>query len=154
MARRAEAADLITPYEPAKRLWQEWHSVPGERDSEDLEYPIRLSRVTADAFRIVELLTPSSALESLFDSLVAVWLDETRYESSVERIVLHTAYQQIIGLGPMAIPLILRDLANRPNHWFWALTALSREDPASDLDSLQDARDAWLVWGRQHGYID
>lgn len=43
---------------------------------------------------------------------------------------MHPAYQQIIGMGEKALPLILRDLRDRPTgHWFWALNAITGEEP-------------------------
>jgi len=36
---------------------------------------------------------------------------------------VRSAYQQIIDMGLAVIPLILRELEQRPNHWFAALRA-------------------------------
>lgn len=68
---------------------------------------------------------------------------------------MHPAYQRIIGLGPAVIPLILADLARQPDHWFWALKALTGEDPVSpgDRGKMAAMSEAWLRWGRANGYI-
>jgi len=65
------------------------------------------------------------------------------------------SYQQIIGLGPSAIPLILRELENEPGHWFWALAALTGENPAGQgaVGNVEAMRQAWLQWGRERGYL-
>lgn len=68
---------------------------------------------------------------------------------------MHPAYQRIIGLGPIAIGLILRELQERPEQWFWALKALTGEDPVSPQSRGQVAAmtAAWLAWGQQRGYV-
>jgi hypothetical protein len=40
------------------------------------------------------------------------------------------AYYKIIGMGMAAVPFILKDLEqNEPNHWLWALHAITEENP-------------------------
>jgi hypothetical protein len=94
-------------------------------------------------------------LEQLFTELAREWRAETAVHSSVTKKAMHPAYQRIIGMGPAVIPLILRDLEREPDHWFWALTALTGEDPippedAGDIDKMAQA---WLARGKQLGYI-
>ena len=38
-------------------------------------------------------------------------------------------YQQIIGLGSCAVPLILAELRRETDHWSWALEAITGESP-------------------------
>ena len=94
----------------------------------------------------------SAAERATFERLAAQWEAETLATPSLEGIVLNHAYQQIIGLGPAAIPLILERLEASSDHWFWALTALARQDVAADEDTLEGARAAWLRWGRAMGF--
>jgi len=69
--------------------------------------------------------------------------------------VLHPAYQRIIGMGPAAIPLILREMKKKPGHWLWALDALTNgESPASGSQNLMEATEAWLRWGESRGYLN
>ncbi len=91
-------------------------------------------------------------LERLFDALVAQWRADTVFLSSVDKMATHPAYQRIIGLGRQALPLILRELQQKPDHWFWALHAISGEDPVQPGDNFDKAVAAWLAWGRQRGY--
>ena len=101
-------------------------------------------------------------LERIFNRLVQSVLSETRSESSTHRIAIHPAYQQIIGLGQPAVPLLLREIEMRSGRWFWALKSISREDPVPAGDSPQGRLchrgktkkmiDAWLAWGKQKGY--
>lgn len=90
----------------------------------------------------------------LFEELANRWEVETALESVVTRKATHPAYQQIIGMGKPALPLILARLRQRPGQWFWALTAISGQDPAHDEITVAGARDVWLRWGAERGLID
>lgn len=90
----------------------------------------------------------SPTLDETFIRLRDRWQSETRHFSSTTRRVLHPAYQAIIGLGPAAVPLLLRELEQNVDSWFWALHAITREDPAPDDargDGDRIAR-AWMEW--------
>ena len=66
------------------------------------------------------------------------------------------SYQQIIGRGLDVVPLILRELQQQTDHWFWALEAITGENPVS-RDGAGDMRasaDAWLEWGQRNGLVD
>lgn len=95
-----------------------------------------------------------SAKKADFDALVAQWRPRARRVSVPETVAMLPAYQQMIGLGRDAIPLILGRLATDPSsHWFWALEAIAREDPTDSQSTVQEAVDAWLRWGRAKGYV-
>lgn len=91
-----------------------------------------------------------------FNELADRWSGETLRLSSMTQIVLHPAYQQIIGMGPDALPLIFARLTHQPGHWFWALNAITGENPvqAEDLGDVRRMSDIWLQWAQTHGYID
>src|ERR1019366_7157279 len=79
------------------------------------------------------------------------------YSSSIAKMAMCQSYQEIIGLGPKAIGLILGELRSQkdPEHWFWALAAISGANPVP-VDSRGKTKEmaaAWLRWGREHGYI-
>lgn len=103
----------------------------------------------------VRLYHTESDVERIFDELAEEWREGTRLTSSLTDMVLHPAYQRIIGMGPKAISLILRELQERPAHWFWALSAITGEDPVDPEDAgrLNKMTEAWLKWGRQRGYL-
>ena len=91
-----------------------------------------------------------------FQQLSKRWKKETVSSSDVMEMVLHPAYQKIIDMGEDAIPLILNDLIqNGPHHWFWALAAITRDNPVTDdtPTNLKAVTEAWLKWGRERGYI-
>ena len=66
----------------------------------------------------------------------------------------HPAFQEIIGLGDAVVPLMLRDLEERPRLWVWALPKISGADPVSEPDpgKIRKMDEAWLKWGKEHGY--
>jgi hypothetical protein len=80
------------------------------------------------------------------------WRQETAFISSPRELFLHDAYQQIIGLGPQAVPLILAELRDEPGLWHWALHAITRANPIpDDFDGgTQQIAELWLKWGRQN----
>ncbi len=92
--------------------------------------------------------------EPSFRSLAAQWRAETAALSSVQQMVLHPAYQRIIGLGPAVIPLLLQELRREPDHWFWALHAITGETPVGPNSTFDEAVAAWLEWGRSRGLVD
>ena len=104
-------------------------------------------------------LTPPVAadplLEQTFLALAARWRKETAVFSSVTRMSMHPAYQRIIGMGPRVLPLIVRELRRERDHWFWALTAITGEDPvppddAGDIDKMTEA---WLRLAEQREWL-
>lgn len=106
-------------------------------------------------FPLVQRDEPSIADEAMFRALAALWRRDTMNISSTSRMALHPAYQRIIGMGSVAVPLILRELQERPDWWFWALRAITGVDPVPSgcRGSLHSAAAAWLEWGRGHGYL-
>jgi len=95
-------------------------------------------------------VSPLPQVDTIFEQLRHDWEAGTRFDSSVTAMVRHPSYLEIIGLGPIALPLILRALDEKPQHWFWALRSITRTDPAADQQTVEGARDAWLRWGRDH----
>ncbi|MBX3410494.1 MAG: hypothetical protein KF859_11480 [Phycisphaeraceae bacterium] len=90
-----------------------------------------------------------------FRSLAQQWRSETQWLSSTTQIAMHPAYQAIIGMGAEALPLILEDLRQNSGHWYWALKAISNEDPVvpRDRGSVKKMKSAWLQWGETKGLV-
>lgn len=98
--------------------------------------------------------TSNAGLEENFLQLSQQWRQETGMLSVVSKMVIHPAYQRIVGMGQPVIPLIFRELEREPDHWFWALQSITGENPVSvdrRGDIVQMAA-AWLEWGKAHGY--
>jgi hypothetical protein len=96
---------------------------------------------------------PSETVEQRFRRLEAVWQAETWYHSNPEKIVSHPAFQEIIHMGQSVVPLMLRDLEERPRLWVWALPVITRADPvpAEDAGNIAKMSQAWLEWARRSG---
>ena len=94
-------------------------------------------------------------LERRFRELVAQWQADVAPLSSTTARVQHPAYRAIIALGPAAIPLLLRELEQRPNHWFAALKSLTGADPVppADRGRINAMTNAWITWGKEQGYL-
>jgi hypothetical protein len=88
-----------------------------------------------------------------FEELAETWKRETQYLSFMEQRAMHPAYQSIIGMGWVAMPMILRELQRQPEHWLWALKAITGEDPAGPNAPMKAATEAWLKWGREQGLL-
>ncbi|WP_019866149.1 hypothetical protein [Methylovulum miyakonense] len=90
-----------------------------------------------------------------FAELASAWKNSVQIISDWNFMILHPSYQRIIGLGPDVIPFILKELEQNGGHWFWALQALTGENPVADEDAgrVRKMTEAWLNWGREKGYI-
>lgn len=90
-----------------------------------------------------------------FRSLARQWRFETQWLSSTTEIAMNPAYQAIIGMGEEALSMILEDLRQNSGHWYWALKAISNEDPVvpRDRGSIKKMKDAWLQWGETKGLV-
>lgn len=96
----------------------------------------------------------ADVLQQEFDAFVEQWHEETDYLSSMTAILAHPAYQSIIAMGTPAVPLIMRELERRPDYWFRALTSITNQNPVPSESDFAQARQAWLDWGRQQGYLE
>ena len=94
-------------------------------------------------------------LRQTFEALAAQWRRETMALSSSTEKILHPAYQRIIGLGSAVLPLVLHELEQRGGHWFWALRALSGENPVQpeDAGQVRKMTELWLEWGQVRGLV-
>ena|ERR1700685_641139 len=83
-----------------------------------------------------------------FYSLKTQWQAAVRFLSDTNEICTHETYQKIIGMGEKALPFIYYELKNDPDYWFWALKAITDEDPVpkSDRGNLDEMTQLWLEW--------
>lgn len=97
----------------------------------------------------------SPDLQEEFRNLVEQWRRETMHISSTTERATNFAYQQIIGMGEKVLPLIFRELQETGGHWFWALRAITRQNPVPPeaRGNINGMAQAWLEWGRQRGYV-
>jgi len=98
--------------------------------------------------------TLAKKYEQRFVALADEWRHSQGVTSSLTKLVMHPAYQQIIGMGETAVPLIFRELEKEPDHWFWALKSITGDDPVSDESrgNIRQMAEEWLEWGKKQGY--
>jgi hypothetical protein len=122
-----------------------------------LENDSNLDNISTNWRKIIEpeAFAKKTELETTFYQLVEQWKTETRGISSTEQLSMHSAYQQIIGMGSEVIPMLLRELEKNSGRWFWALKSITREDPVlpEQRGKTKEMIEAWLNWGRKKGYI-
>lgn len=64
-----------------------------------------------------------------FRRLADEWKERSRFLSNTTQIAMLRPYQRIIGMGGEAVPFILEELQREPRQWFWALEAITEENP-------------------------
>jgi hypothetical protein len=100
--------------------------------------------------------TPGTATpRERFPQLVADWKERSRHMSNSAQMAMLPPYQKIIGMGRDAVPLILEELRREPDQWFWALEAITDENPVPPgaAGQVRLMAQAWIEWGRDHGFL-
>jgi hypothetical protein len=113
-------------------------------------YRIRATAGTANSPHSVKGIWSAPISQTSGSGTTTQWKSRKNATSSAIDLALDPAYQQIIGLGKTAVPLILRELRNEVDHWFWALRAITREDPVPPeiRGKMRSMAACWLEWGR------
>ena len=90
-----------------------------------------------------------------FDMWRNQWLDETKYNSNISSSMQHPLYSKILSLGDIIVPFLIMDLRENKTHWFYALTALTGENPILKEHSGQvDNMIAdWVKWAEVNSII-
>lgn len=97
----------------------------------------------------------NKALYEKFKRLLNEWQEESIVMSSITEMVMLPSYQAIIGMGPAVVPLILTELKQDPDYFFWALEAITGDNPVlpEDEGNLDRMTNAWIKWGQDNGII-
>ncbi len=106
------------------------------------------------------LVPPIESVEQRFRRLEAQWQAETRVLSDPGKIMGHSAMRAIVALGEAVVPLILRDLQEKPSLLVWALPEITGENLAPPRKegpflkwSVAAQIEVWLRWGREKGLV-
>ena len=147
---------------PHRDLFLEGRYVPGNPDAParprapDPAFQYVLEKILEFEKDYRELIARDQInFETRFMALVATWKANTRNLSSITEAAMHPAYQEIIGMGIRAVPLILRELERQLDHWFWALRAITGENPVplEHRGRMEQMRQAWMQWGRERKFL-
>jgi hypothetical protein len=105
--------------------------------------------------QLFALASSPTSIRERFQRLSAEWKEQSRYLSNTAQMAMLTPYQRIIGMGLPVVPLILEELQREPDQWFWALEAITEQDPVPPeaAGKVQRMAQAWIEWGQQQGYI-
>ncbi len=100
-------------------------------------------------------VTTPVGIQNRFRRLADEWREQSRFLSNTAQMAMLPSYQRIIGMGLAVVPLLLEELRREPDHWFWALEAITEENPvpADDAGDVPAMAKAWIDWGKQHGFL-
>jgi hypothetical protein len=89
-----------------------------------------------------------------FETLASQWKEQVGGSSFVAEKTNHPAYQKIIEMGQVVVPFLLRELEQKPTHWFEALKAITGANPVQpeQRGRTKQMAQAWIKWGREQGY--
>ena len=90
-----------------------------------------------------------------FHRLAAEWKEQSRFLSNSAQMAMLRPYQQIIGMGPAVVPLILDELRREPDQWFWALESITEQNPVPPeaMGNVRLMAQPWVTWGEQQGLL-
>ncbi len=151
LSRGSFRSDLLCFHPVAASDWVNW-------EYQSLDWPMVYEALPTDIefpdySKFLSKAVQARSLEQEFNELAAHWYRETRKLSAADQMVLHPAYQKIIGMGKDALPFIFKELKRTRGHWIWALVMILRDDIAKPEMNFKQAVDAWLDWGERNGYI-
>lgn len=94
-----------------------------------------------------------ASIENKFNALADAWKFDHLGRSVTD--YKHFAHLQIIGIGPDAIPFLLRRIVNGESKWVYALKCIASEqvEPQEAYGDASKVLEAWVAWGRRNGYI-
>ena len=98
------------------------------------------------------LVAPQAEPAERFQKLAATWKSAVRFLSDTDEMCSHPAYQEIIGMGAAALPFIFLELEREPDNWFWALKAITGEDPVPEehRGNVELMAKDWLLWAQSY----
>ena len=95
----------------------------------------------------------TETMEDRFRRLEHTWMSAVGHFSSPSVLCEHPAFQEILSLGKAVVPLMLRDLEERPRLWVYALPQITGVNPVPEADrgNIRKMSEAWLRWSKESG---
>lgn len=122
--------------------------------SKDSSVDRRCHKAVLFICKLVDYVTAGEeSISEEFERLKENWEEETAHVASPREKAIHPSYQRIIGMGMAAVPFILSELKRKPDHWFWALKAITGVDPvpAEDMGDMEQMAEDWVDWFEEGG---
>jgi hypothetical protein len=103
----------------------------------------------------VQVGDPDATIIARFIFLAHQCIKATQHCSRSDQIARHPSHKAIVAMGNAAVGLLLGDLQRSGGYWFTALYEITKQNPvpSTDRGHVPKMIDAWLDWGKQHGYI-
>jgi GAF domain-containing protein len=97
----------------------------------------------------------SKSIDQEFYDLAIAWKQETKSLPILRDKFQNRYYRQIIALGNQAVPLLIKELQEKPDHWFYALESILGISPVKDEDrgDISCMVESWIEWWEQKGYV-
>src|SRR5437667_11034541 len=102
----------------------------------------------------VPAIPAAETIEKRVVRLLGTWREQTAYLSSSTRITEQPTYQELMAVGPAALPFLFRDLEQtRDGHLSKGLTILAGAlpVPAEDRRQVYKVAEAWPRWASENG---
>lgn len=128
------------------------HFLATEEDDEESSPEWNIIDFPAYKRRRIEATIPASTrrpdVQIELRRLADEWRAATLFTSSIQDMILHPAYQQIIGFGERALPFLIEEIRSSDDYWFWALSMITRTNPVPEDQSgnYRAMKHAWLEW--------
>jgi hypothetical protein len=137
---------------------------PGQRPTLEINSGLggQMSMITVntDELKSAEYIIDTRILNLVkFNQLAKQWKNERGAHATAAAMAALPSYQKIIGMGKDSLPFILSQLKSEgdaPDHWFWALAAITDENPVppESRGKLSEMAKAWLEWGQKEGHVE
>jgi hypothetical protein len=94
-------------------------------------------------------------IEALFNYLYNEWIEEIKYQSSIDSIINNDYYKKILSMGWKVVPYIIDALKAKPNHLFLALSEITGENPVKPehYGKIKDITRDWIEWWNEKSHV-
>ena len=75
------------------------------------------------------------------------WRKETKFSSSISKMVQNTNFKNILSLGKPAVPAILNEIHFAPSNLVWALNYIEGFNISKTPVTIEEACKKWVKWG-------
>ena len=95
---------------------------------------------------------------AVIEEMLEIWLKETRYHSSVQVMIEHYTFRELMEKGEPILRLLLEHLVDGDVqiHWFPLMKRIAGVDPvpAGRRGFVREMAEDWISWGRKEGYLE